>query len=58
MDAICSKILNLKRGLMMRYYLCCNQVKHCWEVRDRVNGHLIIFEGSLRETNEYIKIHN
>lgn len=40
----------------MKYSLCCNQAKHCWEILDKDNN--VIFSGKLKEVEEYIKIHN
>lgn len=37
----------------MKYHLCCNQVKHCWEVMDSNN--IVVFSGSLNEVNKYIE---
>lgn len=36
----------------MKYHLCCNQVKYCWEVRDSKEA--VIFSGSLKEAEQYI----
>lgn len=37
----------------MRYHLCCNQLKHCWEVMDSANT--VVFTGSKDEASKYIE---
>ena len=37
----------------MKYHLCCNQLKDCWEVRDKKEH--VLFSGSLEEANKYIE---
>lgn len=34
----------------MIYHICCNQVEHCWEIRDKFEN--VIFKGRLKEVQE------
>lgn len=38
---------------VMKMYLCCNQIEHHWEVRQRGTNE-IIFKGTLNECEEYV----
>ena len=37
----------------MKYHLCCNQVDHCWEVRDSKEN--VMFSGTLSQSDSYLE---
>ncbi|MGN9163460.1 hypothetical protein [Clostridium sulfidigenes] len=39
--------------MKIKYHLCCNQFKGCWEVRDEQEK--VLFSGSLSESEYYLE---